>query len=252
MATSTLISYEPVESFRDRAGYWKEYMDFYELYWGGPTSPFGVWFGNEYEVFRRSMAAHLDMDEEEIEDCFFMKDGSGRYYLAPIRSGANLLFSENLIPFYWFLLFADTERELLITRWGFSAIHYDTRISLSLERIKKARGMIENHLALHEKQSRKDHAHIYREILKGLDVVGQWLSGFDDTGCLVLNYGEICSLIQPSTIHNERSVREIWEILGLLESENYEKASTGMNILIHKWREISDKASGKTDSSQLQ
>ena len=112
--------------------------------------------------------------------------------------------------------------------------------------------MIENHFARDDKQSRKDHAHVYREILKGLDVVEQWLSGFDDTGCIVLNYGEICSVIQPSTIHNERSVREIWEILGLLESENCRNASTGMNILIHKWREISDKASGKTDSGQLQ
>ena len=81
MAISSLLIYEPIDSFRDKAYYWKEYAKFYEQYWGGPTSPLGVWFGNEYEAFRESLSKHLGMDKEEIEDCYFMKDKEGEYYV---------------------------------------------------------------------------------------------------------------------------------------------------------------------------
>ena len=71
MAISSILIYEPIDSFRDKSYYWEEYAKFYEQYWGGPTSPLGVWFGNEYEAFRNSLAEHLGMDKEEVEDCYF-------------------------------------------------------------------------------------------------------------------------------------------------------------------------------------
>ncbi len=83
MAISSILVYEPIDSFRDKKYYWKEYVQFYEQFWGGPTSPYGVWFGNEYEAFRNAISSHLDMDEEEIEDCYFMKDEDGKILRIP-------------------------------------------------------------------------------------------------------------------------------------------------------------------------
>ena len=144
MAISSLLIYEPIDSFRDKAYYWKEYAKFYEQYWGGPTSPLGVWFGNEYEAFRESLSKHLGMDKEEIEDCYFMKDKEGEYYVAPMYSKSNSSHSENIIPLDWLLLFSEEERKSLYTHWGFNAIHYDTRIETALGRINKAIQILSN------------------------------------------------------------------------------------------------------------
>ena len=78
VAQSLLIVYEPFDSFVENKGYWNEYITFYENYWGGPTSPYGVWFGKEYETFREALTNYLGIDDHEIEDCFFMKDKDGR------------------------------------------------------------------------------------------------------------------------------------------------------------------------------
>ena len=104
MARSTLIVYEPIDSLRDKSSYWLKYSKFYENYWGGPTSPLGVWFGNEYRAFQQALASHLGIDEQEIEDCYFIKDSEDNYYVAPASSKANILSSENIIPLDWFML----------------------------------------------------------------------------------------------------------------------------------------------------
>ena len=133
MAISSIFIYEPIDSFRDKSYYWKEYIEFYEKYWGGPTSPFGVWFGNEYENFRNSLSSHLEMDMEEIEDCYFMKDSDGKYFVSPMYSKANSSHSENIIPIDWFILFSEEEKKTLYTHWGFNAISYDTRVDKALD-----------------------------------------------------------------------------------------------------------------------
>ena len=105
MAKSTLVLYEPLGSMTENSYYWTEYVQFYEQYWGGPTSPFGVWFGNEYESFIRALSGHLGIDAGEVEHCFFTKDEDGKYYIAPFNSKSNLFFCENFIPVEWFILF---------------------------------------------------------------------------------------------------------------------------------------------------
>ncbi|NIP30729.1 MAG: hypothetical protein GTN99_05800, partial [Candidatus Dadabacteria bacterium] len=108
MATSNLIIYEPLSAFGQQSDYWKNYIEFYELYWGGPTSPFGVWFGNEYENFRRSLSERIDVPESDIKDCFFLKDDEGGYFVAPVESDVQnyLIYIENIIPAEWFLMFS--------------------------------------------------------------------------------------------------------------------------------------------------
>ncbi len=117
MAKVALIVYESLDNFVEKKSYWKEYIAFYENYWGQTTSPCGVWFGKEYEICREALSSHLEIDEQEIEDCFFMKDKESRNYICPLDSKTNmhLLSSENYIPLDWFTLFKDEERKFFYT-----------------------------------------------------------------------------------------------------------------------------------------
>ncbi len=253
MARSTLIVYEPIDSFRDKGSYWLEYTKFYENYWGGPTSPLGVWFGNEYRAFQQSLASHLGIDEQEIEDCYFMKDAHNDYYVAPASSKANILSSENIIPLDWFMLFAEDERKTLFTHWGLNAIHYDTNLKQAIARIVDAEGILEDYSKL---EDRGVFTALYpgnvEHMQKGLSDLRAWLSGFDPSGFIVLNYGDICSIIHPYTLDNERSVSEIQGVLRLLQEGKAKEADSSLVILLQKWDEIRSKAEGNIDTSTIQ
>ena len=253
MAISSIFIYEPIDSFRDKSYYWREYANFYEQYWGGPTSPLGVWFGNEYEAFRNALSSHLGMDEEEIEDCYFMKDEEGEYYVAPMYSKSNSSHSENIIPLDWFILFNEDERKSLYTHWGFNAIHYNTRIGTALDRIDEALRILS---CCSENQEETKLQSLFANNLsvmsQGLSDLQAWFSGFDSSGFIVLNYGEICSFIHPSTLKNEQSVGEMGGFLDLLSKGQLEEASSALRILFQKWEEIRSKTSGEIDKSTLQ
>lgn len=253
MATSTLIIYQPLSELGGIKDYWLEYARFYEKYWGGPTSPLGVWFGNEYEAFRDALSAELEMDEEHIEDCFFMKDGEGAYYIAPFGKSPNLLYSENYIPLSWFVLFEEHEREILYTHWGFNALHYDTSISNSLNRLKRAEGILDKVLHKFTKTGKKSPIFTKSESLRnGISNLNNELSRFDPSGYAVLNYGDVCSHIHPYTLKNENSVGEIWDILLYLNDGKIEEAESCLDILNHKWEDISKKAMGDIDENLIQ
>lgn len=253
MARSTLIVYEPIDSFRDRSSYWLEYAKFYENYWGGPTSPLGVWFGNEYKVFQKALSDHLGVEEREIEDCFFMKDDNGSYYIAPASSKANILSSENIIPLDWFMLFIEEERKTLFTHWGLNAIHYDAVIEEAIKRIGEAESILDGYSDSQDKPSFTAlHPGNVEFMKKGLSDLNRWLSGFDPKGFIVLNYADICSLIHPYTLDNERSVTEIWGILNMIKEGNTKEADSSLMILLQKWEEIRSKAEGEIDTTPLQ
>lgn len=252
MANSTLILYEPVENFGDKSDYWFSYIDFYEKYWGGPTSPFGVWFGNEYESFRKAISSNLDMLEEEIEDCFFMKDKNGRYYIAPLGSKgqSHIFVSENIIPLHWFVIFREEERKILYTHWGFNAISYDTELDSGLRRLKEAEKVIGSVIDKNEPNSRL--LNKLADIRAGMSKLYLLLSGFDPSGSVVLNYGEICSFIHPYTIRNENSVKDVWDLLTLLSSGKIADADSRLSMLTQKWDDIRRKASGDPEGTTIQ
>jgi hypothetical protein len=252
MANSTLIVYEPVENFGDKSDYWFSYIDFYEKYWGGPTSPFGVWFGNEYETFRKAMSSNLDVLEEEIEDCFFMKDENGKYYIAPLRdeSQSHIFFSENIIPLHWFVMFREDERKILYTHWGFNAISYDSKLDSALRRLQEGEKVIESVIDNNELSSQI--LNKLADVRAGMRELYSLLSGFDPSGCVVLNYGEICSFIHPYTIRNENSAKDMGDLLALLSSGKIEDADSLLNMLAQKWDDIRRKASGDPGGTTIQ
>lgn len=253
MAISSILVYEPIDNFSDKSSYWKEYCHFYEQYWGGPTSPYGIWFGNEYEAFRNALSSHLDIEKEEIEDCYFMKDKDGKYYISPVFSKTNSAHSENIIPLDWFLLFSEDDRKSLYTHWGFNAVHYDTKIQVALDRIDEALQILSDSFEKHEDSELTALFSNNLSIMsQGLSDLQDWFSGFDKSGFVVLNYGELCSLMHASSLQNERSVGEMWEFLRLLSKGQLQDASTSLRALFQKWEDIRSKTTGNIDKSTVQ
>lgn len=251
MAKSTLVVYEPVE-MTDKAYYWKEYAEFYEKYWGGPTSPFGVWFGNEYESFVQAMAAHLGIDKNEVEHCFFTKDDDGKYYIAPFRSKSNLFFSENFIPLEWFVLFGAEDRQTLYTHWGFNALYYNTRIGTAMERLDAAAAVVSESIKSGSGIG-KEHGFDLETFLMSLRDLKSWLSGYDPSGFIVLNYGELCAMINPYSLERERSVEEAWAFIGQLREGKFDEAASSLKAFLQKWDDIRSTASADAaDDSTLQ
>jgi hypothetical protein len=255
VAQSFLIVYEPLDGFVEKRGYWNNYITFYENYWGGPTSPYGVWFGKEYEVFREALSNYLEIDDPEIEDCFFMKDRDGRYYISPFISKINpyILSSENIIPTDWFIIFKDDERKFFYTPWGFAGMHYDVKISLGLQRIQVAEEILRDISTVYKK-SKLDLTLFQKlnEIQTRIMELKNWLSVFDSSGYVLLNYGEICSFIHPYTLKNERSVKEIWQLLSFVSEGRFNEAQLVFNLLTEKWEDIRRRASGDIANFSIQ
>jgi len=253
MSTCTLIIYEPLTKFKENQSYWKKYIEYYEKYWGGPPSPLGVWFGNEYRVFQKKLSEYLDMDEGEITDCFFTKDQNNNYYIAPSTSARNIFTNKDFIPIEWFFIFSEKERKELHSHWGFNAIHYSTRISDALERLNRASGIIEP--VLERGQVEKVDVVLKSNlemILEGLEHIKKLLLSYDSSGSVVLNYGDICSVIHPYTLRNEKSVKEVSDMVDMLKDREYEKVASSLMIFSEKWDEIRRKSSGEIENRMIQ
>ena len=248
MATSTLLVYEPLVSFGERGAYWKEYSIFYEQFWGGPTSPFGVWFGNEYENYRNALSAHLGMEDDEIEDCFFLKKGE-EYFVAPLKDSHNVFSYENSIPPEWFILFDEIERRNFFTHWGFSSITYDAALEDAEQRALEAIKIITGSLKYDNAALISGYLNYLRE---GLDNLSTWLRSFKNGGFIILNYGDICTFIQFLTLSHEKSVEEIKNFLNFIDQKEFEEAERTMRIFSQKWEDIKQSCQGESEKEFIQ
>ncbi len=249
MPSSTLIVYEPLDSFGEKSEYWTKYLKFYERYWGGPTSPFGIWFGNEYSAFRQALSDHLNLPHEDIPDCLFMKDQSGSYFVAPTSDSLNCFSSENIIPFEWFLLFSEDGRKNFYTHWGFNSIHYNSPLNQSRKRLASLRGKIS---AEKVRESINPIKLFLNNLKQSLEDLEKWLVQFDLQSYLVLNYGDICNHIHPYTLKNENSVTEVARIMELISLSAYTEAELALKVFLQKWEDIASKCAGFTENPSLQ
>ncbi len=245
MAISVLMVYQPIESTREKEGYWRSYISFYEKYWDGPATPQSLWFGQEYDEFRKSLSNQLGIGKKEIQDCFFQKDDEGNYFIVPVGEEVNInIFSaENFIPFEWFLMFSKEEKHYFYTHTGFGAvqpdsIYYHARVEDTTQRLKQSKDDIETALQNIEAGSSQHLAETLKELGDNMCNLESWLSGFDPKSFIVLNYAEICSHIEPDSMRNEASVSEIHHVLSLAREGKFDEAESALNYLTSKWYEI--------------
>jgi hypothetical protein len=259
MAKCIMLIYEPLSVIKRGRAYWESYISFYEKFWDHPSSQRSIWYGTEYEEFKTALSRFLHIEIDKIENCFFFKDNDGRYYLSPLGSeDLNALVIENAIPESWFVLFDQSERNFFYTHTGFGAItmdgiYYKTKLSLGLERMKKAQKIIGNlEKTIRQSAMIPPFSQLLSQINGEIKDLGVWLTAFDKDSFVILNYGDICSHIHPQTFKNENTAMEIWEFLSLIESEKFDEAHLKIRLVRQKWQEIKDKASGEIGKFRLQ
>lgn len=256
MAISVLMVYQPIESTRERESYWRSYVQYYEKYWDGPATPQSSWFGKEYDEFRQSLSRELGLSKEEIQDCFFLQDDDDNYFIVPVGSEVNInIFSaENFIPFEWFLMFSKEEKHYFYTHTGFGAveqdaIYYNGRVEHSSERLAVAKEQIDSALSAIKPGDSQYLAEALKELSDNIANLENWLAGFDPKSFIILNYGEICTHIEPSSMKNEDSVTEIHNVLSLAGEGKIDEAQSALTYLISKWNEIRGAITGDRPES---
>lgn len=260
MAQSVLMAYENIDNLSDKKDYWKKYVEFYERYWDGPATPQSSWWGREYNEFKESLSSHIGIDNKHIKDCFFIKDENKNYFVCPIGSEINLnIYScENFIPFEWFLLFDEKEKNYFYTHTGYGAIHHDaiyykTSLEKGVSELKKAEKILHKVLnTLGEDINKYPELSNLNYVKDGISNLNDWLSGFSSSGIVILNYGEICSFIVQDSMKNENSVGELKSILKDLEKNGILNAESNLRLLNAKWFDISSKASGDVNNFPVQ
>lgn len=252
MAISVLMVYQPIESTREQESYWRSYVEFYEKYWDGTATPQSSWFGKEYDQFRESLSRQLGMGKKEIQDCFFIKDKQGGYYIVPVGSELNInIFSaENFIPFEWFLMFSKDEKRYFYTHTGFGAIQQDSiyykgTVNDALQRLGVSKHNIESALNKIEAGTYQDFAETLKELSDNIINLENWLSDFDPRSFIILNYGEISNYIEPESMKNEDSVSEIHDILSSASGGSIDQAKSALIYLRTKWNEIRSVITGE-------
>jgi|TARA_Y100000817_G_scaffold252646_1_gene205296 hypothetical protein len=235
MPSCYLQIYENLKDVEDR-DYWKEYIDFYEDYWGGPTSPYGVWFGNEYSVFQDSIADHLSLEKKDLKECLFVKDNEN-YYLCPngIKKGdaPYSLLVNNVVPIHWFFLFAENQKKVFKTHWGFGAIHYTSNLRSIDKMIKdftKLRKSVGDEI---ENLSR-----FFNTIGDDLTQIIDWSNEFSQESKIILNYGDLLISFPPNTLDKEDSVKIVSDFKYAIKKNQYTEALALVEFLINRWSKI--------------
>ncbi|QMU56480.1 MAG: hypothetical protein GKS04_04970 [Candidatus Mycalebacterium zealandia] len=238
MAQSTLIIYDSIESVpEDERSYWRQYIDFYEQYWGGPMSPFGIWFGNEYGNFRRAIADHMGVEEPAVRDCFFIRSEDGVLYVCPLggAENPNILSCENAVPFEWFAAFEESGRRNFYSHWGFSSIHYNTKVGPTREKLAAAEETLSRAF---DKTDHEKLRAMVEWMEKGVRNMDRWFSGREEGGYAVLNYGDVCSVLTPQSLDRERSVEQVAKIFSLLDEGKWKESYEISARFFQKWEDL--------------
>jgi len=125
---------------------------------------------------------------------------------------------------------------------GFGRIHYGTDLKESLRRIDEADGIIDDFAARHgEGESPPVLLMKLKKIQSEMFILKTWLSEFDMSSYVVLDYGEICSFLSPYTLNMDHSSKDIWEMLNNLKMENMGESQRILNSLLQRWESAKQK-----------
>jgi len=259
MAQTVLMVYEDLNSIKERE-YWRDYVEFYEKYWDAPATPKSSWWGQEYEEFRDALSNHLGLDIKHIHDCFFTKDKENNYFVCPVGAevNMNIMACDNFIPLEWFLLFESEQKNYFYTHTGFGAvqhdaIYYSSVIDRSLQRLDESMKILSS--VINDTSGdlgRYPELNNLFFVAEGISNMQEWIKGFSDSSVIMLNYGEICSFIEPDSMKNEDSVGEIKRVIENIQKADFAAADSVLKLLNMKWFDISSKASGESKNISLQ
>lgn len=235
MPSCCLQVYQRLSHFKEDKEYWSEYTDFYERFWGGPTSPYGLWFGNEYGAFQNALCDQLDIKEKEIRECLFIKEDNENF-ICPDNKLNEVPFSflvDNLIPIHWFFMFEEQKKKTFKTHWGFGAIHYQSSISdvkESIEEFTSLKSKIEI--------TNVDLGKYLEVIQDDLNNLREWIDKFPTDSIVILNYGDLLASFPMNSLDKEDSVKIVADFKKELSDSNQDVAKELFEFLLNRWTNI--------------
>lgn len=246
----SLWVYVPLEWFDgEERRYWDIYIDFHEKWWGGPIFILGASVTispEEFASIRQELAGYLNRKEEQIVDCYYFQEQSGKFYLSPWRPalGARAsheppyhLYAQGRIPWAWFVLFDDNERVFYYGGW-YGNIGYSTKLANAFERLKKAIDIMDRFEAENRGSSQGDPRlrrliEVGEELKVGLLELRGWFAyhPYPPTASLVMDYSKAFEVVSPALLKGDRSSRDVWQLLLHMEAGNVDQAVECLNLM---------------------
>ena len=235
MPSCCLQIYQKLSHFKADKDYWVEYTDFYERFWGGPTSPYGLWFGNEYGTFQNALCEQLNIKENEIKECLFIKEDHENF-ICPNNEPDDTPFSflvDNLIPIHWFFMFKISQKKVFKTHWGFGAIHYKSSLIAAIESINYFDSIVKK-VQVEDLELRK-YVYVIQQDLKDLN---KWAHKFPSDSIIILNYGDLLASFPMTSLDKEDSVKIVSDFKSELTNSEFKNAKDLFKFLLERWTKI--------------
>lgn len=251
----SLWLYVPLDFFEaDERGYWNAYIDFHETWWGGPIFILGASISispEEYVTLRGELSRFLQVTGEKVEDCYYFQERGGKFYVSPwkpmLGPGGEKglpyhLYEKGRMPLEWFLLFHDDERVFQYSGW-YGNIGYNTKLSKASDRLKKALDIIDKFSA--EYRDRQQGSPQVQQLMRTgeelkirlLELKG-WFTYYPSSSSVVLDYSRAFRFVPPGELKDDRSSKEVWELLASMESGDIDRAIERQKALEERQRRI--------------
>jgi hypothetical protein len=155
----------------------------------------------------------------------------------PVPPRCHIKQSSWAIPLPWFALFDDRERRLSAGTAGTAGtaggdgrpgpprLVYATTMDKARERLLRALA------ALEALGSVVEFAMLAEELC-------DWLSGFDDSSVVNLDYGGLACVIPLGDLDSDHTAREVWEALAALEAGDLERSDELYTSISERWAEL--------------
>lgn len=247
--TSSLRVYVPLDAFIDQEReYWEKYTEFQQKWWGGTVfTRFWFWVPDEdFARYKEELSKLLDRPFERITDGYFFRGKDGVYYISPHKRGylkggevdSFYLVGEDKVPVEWFLLFGDDERRVLRIL-GQGNISYTTQLNKAQQRLERALRVVEE-LGGEPEQRVVDFWNYYlnrwgRNLKNRSIIVQRWFGLFPPESFVVLGYGGVAESFSLEELTEDRSSKDVWDLLTSLERGETKEAVEYLKALNERW-----------------
>jgi hypothetical protein len=126
------------------------------------------------------------------------------------------------VPLHWFVPFVDEERSVQPTRRGRPSIRYETTMANGRERVQKALEIVRLTLP-------------NPAVIAPLAGIARWIDEFATDGYVVLDYGDIGSLLSDGELHKDHTAGDIWSSIRALAEGEGDKAAAHYMVAAERW-----------------
>jgi hypothetical protein len=126
------------------------------------------------------------------------------------------------VPLHWFVPFEDEERSVHRSGRDRPSIRYETTTGSAHERVRRALEIVRLTLP-------------NPAVIAPLAGISRWLEEFDTGGFVVLDYGDIGSLLSDGELNKDHTAGDIWASIRALSEGEGDKAAAYYMVAAERW-----------------